>query len=63
MWFSVAVESEVVKGLLLAKGADGYAFGPGKVYNLNSDDHISGHSDIAVPEVGYAIAKAMSATL
>ncbi len=32
-----------------------YPFAPGKIYNLRADDYISGHSDVAGPEVAYAL--------
>jgi hypothetical protein len=38
-----------------------YAFGA-RVYNLNSDDFIKGHSDIAKNEVAYALLRAVSMT-
>ena len=55
--------SEVKQGKLLQTGASGYKFRAGKVYNLNSDKFIKGHSKIKVPQVGYALVKAMAATL
>jgi hypothetical protein len=54
---------EGVKGTLLQTGASGYNFKEGKVYNLKSDTFIKGHSKIKVPQVGYALVKAMAATL
>jgi hypothetical protein len=41
-------------GTLQAVGGP-YAFAPGKLYNLNADEIIGGHSDIRRPEVAYAI--------
>lgn len=55
--------SESKDGKLLKTGASGYSFRKGKVYNLNSDKFIKGHSKIKVPQVGYALVKAMAATL
>lgn len=55
--------SEVSNGMLLQTGASGYNFGKDMVYNLNSDKYIKGHSKIKVPQVGYALVKAMAATL
>ncbi len=55
--------AEGVQGDLLQTDAPGYAFTPGKIYNLKSDDFIKGHSAIRVPQVGYALVTAMAATL
>lgn len=55
--------SEAVQGDLLQEGAPGYAFVPGKIFNLLSDQFIKGHSDIKGPQVGYALVKAITATL
>jgi len=55
--------AEAIAGKLLQTGASGYSFSSGKVFNLNSDQFIKGHSEIRVPQVGYAIVKAMANTL
>lgn len=55
--------TEAVAGKLLQTGASGYGFSEGKIFNLKSDQFIKGHSEIRVPQVGYAIVKAMAATL
>ncbi|MEP6267814.1 MAG: hypothetical protein ABJ139_10865 [Paracoccaceae bacterium] len=55
--------SEAIDGKLLKTGASGYAFATGKIYNLKADRFIKGHSDIQVPEVGFALVKAAAATL
>lgn len=55
--------TEAVAGKLLQTGASGYGFSEGKIFNLESDQFIKGHSEIRVPQVGYAIVKAMAATL
>ncbi|HEX8507555.1 MAG TPA: hypothetical protein VF630_19490, partial [Hymenobacter sp.] len=39
-----------------------YAFGPGKVSNLNADKFIQGHSDITNPQTAYAFLKALATT-
>ena len=46
---------EAVKGTLLDARAAGYTFAKGKLFNLNADARIGGHSDICKPEVAYAI--------
>jgi hypothetical protein len=55
--------AEAVQGNLLPDGATGYAFASGKVFNLLADSFIKGHSDVRGPQVGYAVVKAMAATL
>jgi hypothetical protein len=50
---------EASNGTLLAVGG-GYQFGPGKLYNLNADAVITGHSDICKPEVAYALLTAVA---
>ncbi|MEM9576702.1 MAG: hypothetical protein AAF999_06780 [Pseudomonadota bacterium] len=55
--------SEGDQGMLLEAGAAGYAFRTGTVYNLKADQFIKGHSKIKTPQVGYALVKAMAATL
>ena len=55
--------SEGNQGKLLKTGASGYKFRAGKVYNLKADKFIKGHSKIKIPQVGYALVKAMAATL
>ncbi len=56
---------ESVSGLLLPVGQQ-YPFAapvkPSTPFNLKSDDFIKGHSDIKHPEVGFALAVAMSTT-
>ncbi|MGI4873123.1 MAG: hypothetical protein ACRYFX_18340 [Janthinobacterium lividum] len=39
-----------------------YAFSPDKVYNLQADAYISGHSDICHPQTAYAFLKAVATT-
>jgi hypothetical protein len=52
---------EAIDGTLL--GLDGaYRFKPGRLYNLNSDAIIKGHSDIYHNEIVYAIFKAIEKT-
>lgn len=51
---------EAVNGTLLKAGAPGYVFGKGKLYNLNADATIGGHSDICRPEVAYAVLTAVA---
>jgi len=48
--------------LILQKAGGSYSFASGKLYNLNSDKTISGHSDITKEEVAYALIKAVSVT-
>jgi hypothetical protein len=56
---------ESVSGLLLPVGQQ-YPFAapvkPSTPFNLKSDDFIKGHSDVKHPEVGFALAVAMSTT-
>lgn len=52
---------EVVAGKLLAVGG-AYAFTAGKVYNLNADTFIKGHSDITRDEVAHAVLAAVATT-
>ena len=54
---------EADDGTLHAVGSTQYDFKPGKVFNLLADKYIAGHSAVRVPEVGYALAKAMGTTL
>lgn len=53
--------AEAVEGKLLAVGG-AYAFEGGKLYNLNGDDIILGHSDIAKDEVAHALLTAVAGT-
>lgn len=53
--------SEAVSGTLAAVGAAS-AFEAGKIYNLNADRVISGHSDFCKPEVYYALLSAVANT-
>lgn len=55
--------AEANQGKLQEAGASGYRFAKGKIYNLNSDKFIGGHSDIRGPQVAYSIVKAMATTL
>lgn len=55
------VTPEAINGELLNVNAN-YAFQPGKVHNLNSDAFIGGHSDIAKPQVAYAVLKGILST-
>ena len=48
-------------GTLRPVGGD-YAFAGGRLYNLNADTVITGHSDICKPEVAYAWLKAVATT-
>jgi hypothetical protein len=48
---------EAVAGELLAETGQ-YAFAAGKVYNLQSDRWISGHSDVTGPQVAHALLSA-----
>jgi len=57
------MKSEVSEGKLLASGASGYAFGPGKIFNLESSSFIGGHSDVKGPEVAYALVKAIASNI
>ena len=52
---------EAVNGLLGSVGGS-YQFQTGKLYNLDSDSFISGHSDIAKNEVAYALLTAVATT-
>jgi hypothetical protein len=52
---------EAVKATLQTDGT-AYAFSAGKVFNLNADAVISGHSDICKPEVGWALLSAVATT-
>jgi hypothetical protein len=52
---------EAVNGILGAVGST-YQFQTGKLYNLNSDTLITGHSDIAKKEVAYALLAAVAMT-
>ena len=52
---------EASDGVLLKLGGS-YQFQRGKLYNLNSDAIIKGHSDICHNEVAYAILNAVSTT-
>jgi len=51
---------EAVKGKLLSVREAGYAFTRGKIFNLNADARIGGHSDICKPEVAYAVLTAVA---
>ena len=46
-------EVSVPPGTLLPVGRD-YSFEPGKVYNLNADEFIMDHGDVAGHRVAYA---------
>jgi hypothetical protein len=52
---------EAVAGNLGAEGS-AYSFQAGKIYNLNADQFIQGHSDICKREVAYALLKAVATT-
>jgi hypothetical protein len=52
---------EAVGQPLLGVGAAPYGFEAGKLYNLLSDDFISGHGDVTGKEVAYAVLSAMAA--
>jgi hypothetical protein len=52
---------EAVAGVLGTVGST-YQFQTGKLYNLNADALITGHSDIAKNEVAYALLTAVAAT-
>ncbi|HEX2225363.1 MAG TPA: hypothetical protein VHN15_14275, partial [Thermoanaerobaculia bacterium] len=52
---------EVVEGQLLAVGG-AYQLAKGKVYNLNADTFIKGHSDIDKAEVAHAVLTAVAGT-
>lgn len=52
---------EATDAPLLGVGAT-YAFAPGRIFNLNADAVIQDHSDIAHPEVAYALLRAMAST-
>ncbi len=56
---AIKTPAEAVKGELLRVGAAGYQFAKGKIYNLNSDGCIGGHSDICKPEVAFALLTAV----
>lgn len=47
----------VLENTLLSAGQP-YDFNPGKIYNLESDEFIDGHSDIRKPEVAHALVTA-----
>lgn len=53
--------AEVVEGQLLAVGG-AYQLAQGKVYNLNADAFIKGHSDIDKAEVAHAVLTAVAGT-
>jgi hypothetical protein len=53
---------EAMIGTLLPPRTAGYAFAKGKLYNLNADACIGGHSDICKPEVAYAVLTAVAGT-
>jgi hypothetical protein len=53
---------ESVDLVLHAPGDPGYDFQQGKLYNLNGDACIEGHSDIARAEVAYALLSAVACT-
>jgi len=52
---------EAVNGILGSVGSS-YQFQTGKLYNLNSDTCITGHSDIAKNDVAYALLTAVAMT-
>ncbi len=52
---------EAVDGILETVGST-YHFQTGKLYNLNADASITGHSDIAKNEVAYALLTAVATT-
>lgn len=52
---------EAQQGTLGAVGS-AYSFDAEKLYNLNADPVIKGHSDICKPEVAYAVLKAVATT-
>lgn len=52
---------EASAGTLAAVGS-AYSFESGKIFNLNADAVIKGHSDICKPEVAYAVLKAVATT-
>ena len=52
---------EAQDGTLGAVGS-AYTFNAGKLYNLNADAVIMGHSDICKPQVAYAVLKAVAST-
>ncbi|MET0496801.1 MAG: hypothetical protein ABW106_00880 [Steroidobacteraceae bacterium] len=41
---------------------DAYSFSPGRIYNLNADAVITGHSDICKPEVAWLMASSFAIT-
>jgi hypothetical protein len=53
--------AEAVPGTLLPVGG-AYTFSAGKVFNLNADRVITGHSDICKPQVAYALLAAVATT-
>jgi hypothetical protein len=55
----VKLTREASDGALLATGS-GYHFQNGKLFNLNADAVIKGHSDIFHDEIAYALLKAIS---
>ncbi len=52
---------EASKGTLLAVNG-GYQFAGGRIYNLNADAVITGHSDICKPQVAWAMACSIATT-
>jgi pimeloyl-ACP methyl ester carboxylesterase len=52
---------EAVAGQLLAVGG-AYEFGPRRLYNLNADPFITGHSDVCKNEVAQAVLSAVATT-
>jgi hypothetical protein len=53
---------EAVKGTTLGPVSSTYSFKAGKLYNLNADSVIKGHSDIVKPEVVHALLSAVTST-
>jgi hypothetical protein len=53
---------ERVVGTLL-EVAGSYSFAGGRPHNLQADAFIGGHSDVVKPQVAYAIAAALAATV
>jgi hypothetical protein len=54
--------TEAAPGTLLKVRAPGYSFARGRLYNLNADATIGGHSDICKAEVAYAVLTAVAGT-
>lgn len=52
---------EVDEGVLLDPGG-AYAFAGGKIFNLQADDQIANHGDVAGPAVAHALLTALAAT-